>query len=1482
MPKGIKKTAKILKNLIAIIIIILAIVPILLYSSKVQNFVAKSVISELSSKINSKISIESIEYVMFNKIKINKLYIEDQQKDSLIYIDELNAHFSLKDLFYGKVLFTTLELNKLRANLKVDNSGHNNIDFLLNAFKKNNKKDSSNVEYKIKSLKLKDSYFSFSKQKAKRPILKDILNPDSLRFSNINVDIALNVLKKDTLNLVLKSLNCEERSGLKIENISTLIAGGKKNAKIPSLNIQLANTNLNINDIELTYDSLSDFKNFTQKIKLKIPIENSSIQLKDLKSIVPQFKNTNHKLEINGNISGRLSNLRFKKMEFKYGKSLYLNADLDISGLPKIEDAFIYSNINNLKIDKSDIQDLISMLTNKPFLLPNELSTLGTVVYKGNITGFLSSLVAYGNLNTNLGSVSTDILLKFENKLKNLRYNGNIKSNNLQLGKLLNDKKLGLISFNLNSNGLKKENSAVQGNVKAIFNEIQYNNYTYKDVKFNGKFDGKGFDGGIVLNDENVNANFKGVIDLTKKLPIYDFDIEVTAMNLNALKLTNKYQGSLLSFYGTTNMIGNSLDNLNGFVLFDNIKFTNKDKTLNVSEIKFVSRTDNNESNFQISSDFVNGSFTGNFKYSTVGKTINKIIEFYLPSLALEKKSKVNSSNHIDIDLSITNTKEISEILELPYKLDGEVVIDGSIDEFRNEIDLACLIPSVNTSKQKIQNIKLNLKNKSQLLSLTSEAHLSDKNGLTNFYCLASVAKDSITGKLGWKSDKNNSDIVEIQTITKFRRDKNRTAAQMKILPTDVIISDSIWKVLPSKIDFNSDSTISISNFRFESKKQFIHIDGKLSKNQEDGVHLTMNELNLDYFLKLIKLKGISIGGIVTGEINLFGVLKEPIFLADLKVKNASLNQKIISNASVNSTWDAKNKQVLLGAKFYDDFNKSIGEANGAFFPKKDSIDVMFDAHGVSVEFLNTYFAGIVDNFKGLGHGKLRMFGPIKTIGFEGNIFVDKGQGSINMLKTTYFFNDSVYLKRKSIELKNLKIYDEEKNQGVLNGKITHDGLFQNMNYSVKIYGKNVIGLNTHAGDNDYFFGKAYATGNVSIYGNDKVANIDVNATSQPKTKCYINMGGASSASDNSFIKFINPKSEVEKTTETPKIEKSKFNVKVDLQIDVTPNAIMELIVDPKGGDIISGVGNGNLRVQFDTFSDIKLYGTYVIDIGYYLFTLQTVIRKEFKIDKGSTLAWTGNPFDAQVNIRALYPLTASLSDLTGESETNKANVPVNCVLKLNDELMKPTIKFEIDLPASDEAQKQKLRNIINTEEMMNKQIASLLVLNTFFLHDATNAGLTQTISFATSTLSSHINNWIQKSLNTKNFSIGLNWNKTQQGQEDEFKANINYQLNKRFKINGDIGYRTDNISSNELSNSIIDFELEYLLTEAGNVSVKGFQHTVDRSQAYLKNTNYTRGVGFVYKEEFETVSEMLKYYWNFITFKNRKNKNNDSVSENE
>lgn len=1482
--KGIKKTGKILGLSVGGIILFLALLFVLLQTSMMQSFISKAIVSELSDKLHTKVSIGKIEYKLFNDVAIYDLYVEDQQKDSLLFANRIDAHFEFFKFFQGKIIFTSVEFNKLYGNLIIYKDGHSNLDFVIKAFKKPPTKDTTQIEYHINHFKLKNSRFNYTNYKEFKNLPNGIFNANRLRFTNINTDISLNVFKKDSLDLKIVSFSAAEKTGLVLTNLKTQIIGSSRSINIPSFNLRMPNSNILLENVRLKYDSLADLKHFTNKVKWNAPIKQSTIALSDLRAFVPDFKNVKGVAVLKGSITGRVSSLHFEKMEVKYGNSFLLKAELDVNGLPDLREAFVYGQIKELHFYKGDVQDFISDLSRKPFLLPKELDQLGLIQYKGNITGFLSNLVLYGNLNTNIGSVSTDISLKLEHKLKDLTYNGTIKSDNLQLGKLLGNKQFGRVSFSLNTKGTKKENTKLQGTIQAKVREFQYNNYSYQDIQFNGKYDGKGYDGTMDLLNRDIDAHFVGKIDLTQKLPFFDFGLNVKKINLNALKLTDKYPGAILSFKGKTSMVGNSLDNVNGFIRFDSIEFLNQNKKLNIDNIQFVSRIDKNSTHFSVSSDYVNGAFSGNFKYSTVGQTIDKIVQKYLPSLSLSSKnSKGKTPNDIDIDLKIENTREISDVLELPYSIEGVSIIKGYIDEKANKIDLLVNIPMLKSSKQQIENISFHFENPNQKLQLLSRAQVMDKGGLMNVYLKAGASNDSVSALLGWQNANKVTNAGEIQSLTRFKKENGKTSAQLSFLPTQVIISDSVWNVHASKIDFRPDSTIQIHNFVFDNNnKQFIRINGVASKNQNDSLSLTMNKLDLDFLMDVVKLKGFSIGGILTGKATLFSVLQRPIFEANIGVQDLKLNHKWIGNGNVRSNWDKQNSQLLAHGVFLRDKNDTVIVANGIYTPKTDSLNVLYDARNLSIEFLSQYLESVVQNAKGLATGKVRMCGLKHGITFDGDVFVNKGQVSVKTLQTTYFFNDSVHLSKKSIELKNVKVYDQEKNEGSLNAMIRHGGFFQHLKFDVNVAGKNFLALNTKSEDNDYFFGKAYANGTVHIFGDEKVANINVNAISQPKTKCYIQMGGASKASDNSFINFVNKRTNIKK--DTVAIHKSintDMNVKVNLQIEITPDAEMELIVDPKGGDMIAGKGTGNLQVKFDSFSDISLYGTYTINTGNYLFTLQNLFRKEFKIDQGSTLAWSGSPYKAQGNIRALYSLTASLKDLDPSllNSTSRTTVPVNCVLKLTDNIMKPVVKFDIDLPQSDEGVKQRVKNIINTDEMMNRQILYLLVFNKFYTPDymataaAANVGPSEAISFATSTLSAQLNNWVSQMLKSNNLSFGIDYRQTDQMSSD-IQAQVLYQPNNRLIINGNFGYRSD-VLLNNTNRFIGDVDIQYLLTTSGKLRFKAYNHTIDRYQ--LRTATQTQGVGFIYKEDFNSMNELFNYYWHFLVG-DKNNKTNEKT----
>lgn len=1478
--KGIKKIGIIIVYFVAGLIILFATLAILFQSNKVQNYIVSSITTQISKDLNAKVKIGHINYLPFNTLSIESFYLEDQRKDTLFYAGKVHAQFDFWKFFNKEFRFNEISFDQFYGNIRKDKNGKTNLDFLIKALKSDKPKDTTSVvSFYLKDIRFKNSGFKYSHYVGKAS--GDTVFT-SIQLKEFNAEIHADILSKKKIKASIEHLSFVEKSGFRLSDLQIKLQGNSSGIRVEKLLVKLPATVLDMRDIQLTFKSFDDFSHFTQKVTVNAPIRNSYITLSDLKAFVPEFKTFNKKIDISGNVQNKSGSLKMKKIILDYGKTLHLDADIDINGLPKADDAFIFCQINSLKTQTADLQDFLSQLQGRAVVLPAEIMRLGKFSYSGNMTGFLSDIVAYGNLQTDAGSVSTDLSLKFTNHLKDLTYKGKVKSNHIAVNQILADKNFGSVAFEINTSGKKIFKQPFRGDVKGNIKSVDLMAYQYKDIAFDGKYDGKGYNGSVHLKDPNINAEFTGLVDFTdKRNPVFNFDLNVANVHLNELHLIKGYPGSELSFHLTTDMTGRNLDNIDGVVLFSDLKFSNNNKTLNAGDIQFVSNSDPQLTQFSIKSDYLNGSLSGNFKYSNLGTMMTQIAGDFLPALLKRKDYKMVSQNRINIDLNLQNTNEISEILNLPYKINGKSTLIGQIDQTKNKYKLTARVPEIISGKNTFENFSLLIDNFEKSLQLTSRMQMKTQKNTINWYLLSSASADSVSANMGWQNNSNITVAGEVQTLTKFTQKSGKINAHTFVKPTQIIINDSIWNVRKSDLIWKPDSSIAINNFRFESKNQFIHINGIASANASDSMLVDMNDLDLEYIFGLINVKGIQIGGRATGKMSLHNVLKEPIYLANLNVKGFSLNKHFIGDAVLGTSWNKTNKWLDIDGEFTKNGNKHVATAKGVYVPRNDSIDIRFDASDFNMGFLNRYFEGIVSNFGGSASGKIRMFGPTKDIFFESEAFIKGGKATIDLLKTTYTFNDSVHLSTKNIQLKNIRLFDEDNNPAMLNGNIRHDGEFSDMKYDIRLRGDNMLAMNTKSVDDDFFYGKAYLGGTVRIHGNDDEANIIVDGISRPKTRVYMSMGTASEVLNNNFIRFVprnkNIYPEEKIVSNKPVVAESEFNVIVDMRIEVTPEAEIEILVDPRAGDMITGRGRGNLRIQFDTFSDVNLYGNIDLDYGDYLFTLQTVIRKQFRINQGSTINWTGDPFGAQVDIKGYYPLTASLSDLMEPEEleqiTTRSSVPVNCLLYLTEDLMSPTIKFDIDLPSSDESVKQRVRNIINTEEMMNRQMIYLLLLNKFYTPDYMRTtpllGVNEGISFATATVSSQLNSWLQQALNSNIFSLGFDWQKSEV-VNDEVKAQILIQPNNRLVINGNIGYRNDNINAS--TNKFIgDFDLEYKLLESGKLRFNAYNHTIDRAQ--LREAKTTQGIGLIYREDFNNFYEMLDYYWKIITFQNKKSK---------
>lgn len=1458
---------------------------ILLNNGKIQNRIADVITNQFSEKIGSRVEVGKIRYKLFNTFTMSGFYVEDLHKDTLLFIDKADADFDFWKMLKGKVEFHSVNIDQLKAKLSVDTAGVSNLEFVIKALKPKKKKEPSNILFHFRDIKINHSNISFANYKHLPQKNPKLFDANRIQLTDFNAHIGIDYLKNDSLIANIKSLSAKEKSGLELKNLQTQLFGLKKGVWMPKVDLLLSDSKISLDSVRMSYDSIRNFNDFANKVKLHAKLNQSSVMLDDLSPFASNFKNIHKPIWIKGEFKGFLSSFSVKKLELKYGNSLLFQSDIDINGIADIDETFVYADVHKFQVNKNEAQDLVAKLMNRPFILPKELNQLGTVKYNGNISGFFSNLVAYGNINTNVGNLKTDILLQFENKLRDLRYNGTIRTNNFQLGRLLASKELGKTTFSLTTKGTKLYKKPLQGTIKGNIAAIDLHQYNYQKITLDGSYDGSGFDGKVDIDDHNLQANFNGVVDLSKKLPVLNFDLEVAHADINALKLTNKYQGSQLSFSGNTNMIGNSLDNLNGFLALNNVTFKNKEKILEFENLMFESEVGANNSRFTISSDVIDGIFEGDFNYSTLPITVKKLISNYIPSLSGNKNTPI-ANNFMNIDISLSDTKKISEVLELPFTIDGNSSIKGYIDDRNNQIELKALAPFVSFGNKKIQDIDLIVNNVDKKLNILAKAGFFFKKDLVNLNIKANAANDSLYTQVGWQNSNEVNYAGELQTITEFKNIKNFTTAQINVLPTQMIIQDTIWDLKPSQITFNQDTTFTVNNFRLQNDNQYITLNGTASKSEVDGLEVGMNDLQVNYFLDLFNFNSLSIAGKATGSAKIFSLLKKPIFEADFKLRETKLNDAKIGDGIIRSTWNREKERLEANGMFFNDKGKQNLFAEGVYVPKRDSLDFTFDATKVNLGFLQRYLSSVVSNVKGVGTGKVRMSGRTKNIGFEGNVFAENAKATVDYTKTTYSFSDTIKLTRKSISFDKIKIYDDDKNSGILSGVVNHNGMFKNMNFDAKVTTKNLMALNTSVVDNDFFYGKAYASGDVHIYGTETDIYFDINVASRPKTKFYLSVGSAETANENNFITFI---SHSQNTTDTAKpkiIEKSDSKVYLNMEIDVNPDAEIQLVIDPKGGDKITATGNGNLRLTYDDNNDMKLYGGYTLDKGDYLFTFQNILRKEFSIEQGSSILWSGDPFHGKLDIRALYTLTASLRDLMDEvslkSYTSRPSVPVSVVLNITDDLLNPAIAFDIDLPSSDETLKYQVKSLINTQEMLNRQVAFLLLTNKFYMPEYTKTSDSYTSNLLSSTLSPFISTTLLGQLNNVlsqvvgNLSFGVNIRDTGNSavKSTEYEGQVFYQPNNKLIINGNFGYRNDNLSKNKF---IGDVDIEYILTKNGKFRMKGYNHTIDRYT--LHSAQFIQGAGVLYKETFNSWDELIKQYWNKRNKKKDETHNNSSDS---
>ncbi len=743
--------------------------------------------------------------------------------------------------------------------------------------------------------------------------------------------------------------------------------------------------------------------------------------------------------------------------------------------------------------------------------------------------------------------------------------------------------------------------------------------------------------------------------------------------------------------------------------------------------------------------------------------------------------------------------------------------------------------------------------------------------------------------QLDWKVDRDRDFSGTLSLSATFASDSvsHKRMTLIDVNPGKLVFNDTAWTVSPAKISIKPEE-ITVADFRIGRGSQYLSIQGVASDNEDDIIDIALRGVNLDYVFETLDIPTAMFGGIATGDITAAGLLsRQPLLFTDnLDVKRLSYNYSLMGDTKIKSHWNNDSKAVVIDAAVSQP-NGGVSKIKGEIKPMADSLDLYFDADRIEVGFMKPFMAAFTSSVSGYASGKAHLWGSFKYIDMVGDIFAEDLKLKLDFTNTIYSATDSVKLTPGHIDLKNITLTDVYGNTATLNGTLDHK-FFKEPRFNFEITdAKNMLVYDVRENNETNWYGKVFANGSASVTGEPGIVNIGVDMTTAPNSTFTFVLNDAETASDYTFITFRDRdryrKDSIAAATAPPQIVRelkqriartedagSGSIYTMNIAIGVNPAAQINLVMDPVGGDRIRTYGSGNLRMTYDSSSeDLKMFGTYTLQRGNYNFTLQDIIIKDFTIRDGSSISFHGDPYAAQLNIQAVYSLTANLSDLDEsfleDRELNRTNVPVHALMFVSGDMRQPDIAFDLEFPTLSQDTYRKVKSIVSTEDMMNRQIIYLLALNKFYTPDYMNTTKgNEFVSVASSTISSQLSSMLGQL--SENWRLAPNI-RSDRGDFSDVEVDLalsSQLLNNRLLLNGNFGYRDKALNNNSF---IGDFDIEYLINRSGNLRLKAYNRYNDRNY-YVKNALTTQGVGIVLKRDFD----------NIFSFLRRKKKKNDET----
>ena len=1412
----------------------------------------------LSEELGTHVDIGNARLGLFNRVVFDDILLLDQQTDTLLAATRASAKIDLWELTQGRIRIGSVQLfgYDIRLHRPTWDAPYN-FQFIVDRFASKDT-TSTPLDLAISSIIIRRGRLSHDIDSVP---FSDHFTPAHLRFTDLNLKASIDALTDNHCKLEINEFNfVESRSGLNVEDFRAKFWSDRQNVQLTNLWMRLPHSTITIPAINIS-NGLSRW--LENNIVFHIRGEVTPSDLAPFDQRLRRFQQPIHltvqgRKRAEGILLQRLM-LSSKGLSIDAKAEGRLQASSDSSAAIKL--ASWHATLPHCYIRQAfylPILESLSAQEPKPILpasTANMLSRIGDISLTSEASGSTTTqlITASVKAHTAIGGIEARGDL-----LANDKFNIQAKTASVLIAKLLGK-----------DSGIPVDNITLVANASGSIRQRQLQGTaTFKDLILKDT-QLSAVDTRFTLSPYHLNA-FVDVED-----DEYDLQLSTDLRSQKELKLTAE-----------------ALEHVEGHIGLEHVRVRREEKDYELSRLHFSTANDDHGHHILISGDFIDAHADGRFHYASIVPAVRQRLHQVLPSLiSAPKKASEELDDQVTFSVHLWNTTQLLSLADFPLRLPEPGYIEGELNMSKSEFAVMADFPHLEYASEDLRAVSMLARQEGDsILSFVTLQRMMD-DGPMDLSVLAEGKNDKLNTTFAWDDHNMPAERGELATSTLFFKDEeDRLGADIHILPTDIVISDTIWNVNEARVKYDK-GVVDVNGFSIAQEGRHLRVDGRVSENPADTLYADLRSIKLEYVFGIIDFHDVEFEGQATGKVKIHDIFKDIAVDANLHVDDLVLNGGLLGEAQVLGGFGRKDERaidldILIREPLRGEFSTVRGIVKPGHEPGR-GMDLDIRANYMNTYFINYFTEGIFNNLQGRATGYAHLYGPFKQLDLEGELVLDTLDVGIDVLGTRFhtYGGDSIHLFPGGIRISDAQIYDRNHRKdnlahhAILNGELRFEH-FKNLRYTFDIAADDFLGYDFKDFGDQSFYGTVYADGNVHLAGQPGELTVDIKCTPLQGTVFTYNVSSPTTLTDNEFITYKRPTPDPSRDggemagAETADGNESlplrgdlegssddePMDMHINFDIDITPDAQMRLLMDARSEDYINLYGDAHIRATFHNRGRFQMYGTYRVDHGTYRLSLQDVIRKEFRFQQGGTLVFGGDPMKGSLNLQAIYTVpSVSLNDLAVGNNFSSSNVRVNCLMNISGLAEQPQVTFDFDIPNVNEDEKQMVRSLISTDEERNMQVIYLLGIGRFYTQDLT-AGQSQTNaamqSLLSSTISGQLNNLLTSVIGNSNWNFGTNLSTGNQGwNEVDVEGMLSGRLlNNRLLINGTFGYRDTPIAN---TNFIGDFDVQWLLNKSGNISLKAYSETNDRY--FTKTALTTQGIGIQVKKDFNNLRELFR-----------------------